>query len=80
MAISVHVLAAIVKRELRIDRSLNGADLTGDRIWVEERRSFSNDQVSVGKRIGIDYAVEYAEMPWRFWVKDNPYVSQNRER
>ena len=63
-----------------IDRSLNGADLTGDRIWVEERRSFSNDQVSVGKRIGIDYAVEYAEMPWRFWVKDNPYVSQNRER
>ncbi len=63
-----------------IDRSLNGADLTGDRIWLEPYRSFGADEISSGVRIGIDYAEEYAEMPWRFWVKGNVYVSRNRER
>ena len=59
-----------------IDRSLNGADLSGDRIWIEEYRSVGPEEVSVGKRIGIDYAGEDAENPWRFWVTGNPYVSK----
>ena len=63
-----------------IDRSLNEADLTGDEIWLENYRSFNNDQISAGKRVGIDYAAEYAAKPWRFWVSDNIYVSQNRKR
>jgi DNA-3-methyladenine glycosylase len=61
-----------------IDRSLNGEDLLGDRIWVEHHKNCSDDEVSTGKRIGIDYAEEFAEMPWRFWVKDNPFVSKRR--
>ncbi len=63
-----------------IDRSLNEADLTDDDIWLENYRSFNNDQISAGKRIGIDYAAEYAAKPWRFWVNENIYVSQNRKR
>ena len=59
-----------------IDRSFNGADLSGDRMWVEEYRSFGPEDISVGKRIGIDYAEEDAENPWRFWVTGNPYVSK----
>ena len=61
----------------RIDRSLNGEDLTGDRIWLERYRTFTNGDISVGKRIGIDYAAEYADMPWRLWIRDNPYVSRS---
>lgn len=59
-----------------IDRSLNGADLTGNTIWVEEHRSFVEDQIASGKRIGIDYAGEDAEKPWRFWVRGNEFVSR----
>lgn len=59
-----------------IDRGLNGADLTGDRIWLEHYRSFADEEIAAGKRIGIDYAAEYAEMPWRFWVKGNQFVSK----
>jgi DNA-3-methyladenine glycosylase len=59
-----------------IDRSLNGEDLAGDRIWLEEYKNFSSNEIAVGKRIGIDYAQEYAEKPWRFWVRDNPFVSR----
>ena len=59
-----------------IDRAQNGADLTGNTIWVEEQRSFVEDQIASGKRIGIDYAAEDAEKPWRFWVKGNEFVSR----
>lgn len=59
-----------------IDRSLNGEHLLGDRIWVEEYENFKADEIATGKRIGIDYAEEFAEMPWRFWVKENPFVSK----
>jgi len=62
---------------LAIDHSINGEDLRGNRIWLEDRRSFADDEIAAGKRIGIDYAGKDAEKPWRFWVKDNPFVSGN---
>jgi DNA-3-methyladenine glycosylase len=61
---------------LAIDRSLNGEDLRGKAIWLEEHRSFAYEEIAVGKRIGIDYAGEDAEKPWRFWVKGNEFVSR----
>ena len=61
---------------LAIDRSLNGEDLRGPRIWIEDYRSFNEQEIATGKRIGIDYAGEDAEKPWRFWVKENPFVSK----
>ena len=63
-----------------IDRGLNGADLLDGRIWLEQDRQFKDNEIATGKRIGIDYAKEYAAMPWRFWVEANQFVSQNRER
>jgi len=61
---------------MNIDRSLNCADLSGDKVWLENYRSFNDDQIAVGKRIGIDYAGEDAKLPLRFWVKDNIFVSR----
>ena len=60
---------------MQIDRSLNGEGLRGKRVWLEDHRMFSNDEIAVGKRIGIDYAGEDVEKRWRFWVKDNAFVS-----
>lgn len=59
-----------------IDRSYNGEDLLGTRIWLEEGERISAEQIETGVRIGIDYAEEYAEMPWRFWLKGNKFVSR----
>jgi DNA-3-methyladenine glycosylase len=61
---------------LGIDRTLNGADLLGDQIWLENYRSFGRDHIAIGMRIGIDYAGDDVENPWRFWVKDSEYVSR----
>lgn len=57
-----------------IDRGFNGEDLLGERIWLEDHESFSLSQIAVGKRIGIDYAGEDAQKPWRFWIRNNIYV------
>jgi DNA-3-methyladenine glycosylase len=59
-----------------IDRIYNGEDLWGDRIWIEEYKNFRKSQISSGPRIGIDYAEDFVEMPWRFWVRDNAFVSK----
>ncbi|CAN5272134.1 DNA-3-methyladenine glycosylase [soil metagenome] len=64
---------------LDITRELNGEDLLGNKIWLEDHKSFSKKEIAVGTRIGIDYAEEFATKPWRFWVKDNPFVSRNRK-
>lgn len=61
---------------LGITRELNGSDLLGDRIWLEDQRSFTDTEIAVGTRIGIDYAGEDTEKPWRFWVKGNDFVSR----
>jgi DNA-3-methyladenine glycosylase len=60
-----------------IDRDFDGASLLGQQIWIEETgRQIPPAQIRAGTRIGIDYAGEYALKPWRFWIKDNPYVSR----
>ncbi len=60
-----------------IDRTFNGEDLVeGSRMWIEDHRAIKDDEIAVGKRIGIDYAGEHADLLWRFWVKGNHYVSK----
>jgi DNA-3-methyladenine glycosylase len=62
---------------LGIDRSLNGELLTGNRIWVEEHKKIPKSQISAEPRVGIDYAEEFIEKPWRFWMNQNQYVSKS---
>ena len=56
-----------VCRALCLDRALNGCDLTGDTLFVLDRGE-RPEQIFSGKRIGIDYAQEAADFPWRFWI------------
>lgn len=61
---------------LGIDRKLDKADLLGHRVWIEAGASVSPRQIARGPRIGIDYAENWTTKPWRFWVRDNPFVSK----
>jgi DNA-3-methyladenine glycosylase len=64
---------------LGIDRQLDAADLLGKRVWIEEGRKVSPRKIASGPRIGIDYAEGWVDKPWRFWIKDNPYVSKPKK-
>jgi DNA-3-methyladenine glycosylase len=62
-----------VCRALSIDNQHYGIDLTGNKIYLLEQPEINNNQIVVSKRIGIKKSVD---LPWRFYIKDNPYVSR----
>ena len=52
----------------------NGIDLCGKTIWIsakEKEYSFISRP-----RIGIDYAEEYRDKPWRFYLEDSLFISK----
>ncbi|CAJ0754210.1 11887_t:CDS:2 [Entrophospora sp. SA101] len=64
-------------RALNIDISLNHTDLTtSGLIYIEDQPEPSQDKIVVTKRINIDYAGADKDRLWRFYIKDNPFVSQ----
>jgi len=57
----------------RINRSHSGIDLTGEKIFILENTRIPNMEIGTSKRIGITRSTE---LPWRFYIKDNPYLSR----
>ncbi|MBI4475012.1 MAG: DNA-3-methyladenine glycosylase [Acidobacteria bacterium] len=62
---------------MSIDKQLNGANLLGATIWIEDRK-IDPGPIRTSPRVGVDYAGEYKDKPWRFFVADNPHVSRVR--
>ncbi|MCX2430362.1 DNA-3-methyladenine glycosylase [Pedobacter sp. GR22-10] len=64
-------------KALGIDRTFNQKDLSGNEIWIEDHQiRYMDEEIIACPRIGIAYAQEHALLPWRFFVKGNPYVSK----
>jgi DNA-3-methyladenine glycosylase len=54
-----------VGRLLQLDKSFYGENLdTSTRLWVEDAPTITS--FSTALRVGVDYAKEWKEMPWRF--------------
>lgn len=64
-------------KALGIDRTFNGKYLLNTDVWIEDLGvSVKNRDIIASKRIGIDYAGEDANLPWRFTIKDNKWTSR----
>ena len=59
---------------MAIDRNLNGKVLSKDYLYIEDFEV--PKKIVVDKRVGIDYAGEDAELPLRFYIGDNKFVSK----
>src|SRR6476619_7326278 len=57
-------------RAMSIDKRLNGEDLLGRKLWIEDRKLDSGPILS-SPRVGVDYAGEYKDKPWRFYLAKN---------
>jgi DNA-3-methyladenine glycosylase len=62
-----------------VDRSLNGADLTGDLLYVEDR-SEPMPKFRSTSRIGVDYAGKWKDKPFRFVLHDSEFVSKRNRK
>jgi len=58
-----------------IDRSLNGADLCGGVLYVEDRGEPA-PKFSATPRIGVDYAGKWKDKRYRFLVRGSEFVSK----
>ncbi|PAB59896.1 DNA-3-methyladenine glycosylase [Anaeromicrobium sediminis] len=62
-------------KALNIDRSLNKLDLVeSDELYIEDSKE--KFEIIESTRINIDYGEEYKDKLWRFYIKDNKYISK----
>ena len=66
----------MLSQAMGITTRLNGMDLLGDILWIGQQNSLPQIDIVSDVRIGIDYAEEDALLPWRFYEKDNRFVSK----
>lgn len=59
---------------MNITKSYNGIDLCKGNVYIENNKE--EFEIVESKRIGIDYAEEAKDYLWRFYIKDNDYVSK----
>jgi DNA-3-methyladenine glycosylase len=67
---------ALVCRSLGIDRRLNGCPLRPPHLYLLDD-GFRPDPAAVcqSRRVGVDYAGEWSDRPWRFCL-DSPHLSR----
>lgn len=59
----------VLSQALGIKTELTGASLLDDRIWIEDQQiKVRARDITVGPRVGIDYAEEDARRPYRFRI------------
>lgn len=61
---------------LSIDKdTMNGRDLTAGSLRIVDA-GIKDFKMGISKRINIDYAEEWIDKPWRFYVIGNSFVSK----
>jgi DNA-3-methyladenine glycosylase len=62
---------------LKLDSSFWGEDICkSKKIWLMNGEKIDKNDIIRAKRIGIDYAGEDANLLWRFYIKNNQWVSK----
>ncbi|MFI5186498.1 MAG: DNA-3-methyladenine glycosylase [Chitinophagales bacterium] len=65
-----------VSKALGILTKHSGFSLLSDKIFIaDDGRKYSKKEIVASPRIGVDYAGNDAFLPYRFYVKGNPFVS-----
>jgi len=65
-----------VSKALGIYTHHTGIDLRSENFFIaDDGCKLSKNKIITTKRIGVDYAAEDALLPYRFFIKDNIYVS-----
>lgn len=62
-------------KALGVDRSLNGADLLGDQLYIADVGA-EDFRINKRPRIGVDYAGAWARRLLRFYIRGNAHVSK----
>jgi len=66
-----------LSQALGICTTMSGEDLQGNKIWIEDRGDkLADNDIIASKRVGVKYSREDAHRLYRFWIKNNKWVSK----
>ncbi len=69
-----------LSKAMGIRTKYSGEGLSGDQIFImDDGLRLNKNQVAASRRIGVDYAGKDALLPYRFYIKQNPFVSGKKE-
>jgi DNA-3-methyladenine glycosylase len=58
-----------------VSKQQNKLDLTVPPLYIKDAPAVLRKDVLETTRVGVDYAGEWKNNPWRFYIKGNRYVS-----
>lgn len=61
---------------MNITKAENKLVVTAPPFYIKDAEPVAEPEVDEATRIGVDYAAEWKDKPWRFYIKNNPYVSK----
>lgn len=64
-----------LSQAMGINKLHNSISLTGDAVWIEDR-NIQIRNICATTRVGINYAEEYIDKPWRYYIEGNKWVSR----
>lgn len=65
-----------VSKALGIHTRHSGQSLQGNKLYLaDDGFVWSKKEIGISPRIGVDYAGPHALLPYRFYIKGNPFVS-----
>jgi DNA-3-methyladenine glycosylase len=66
----------VLTQALGINTKHYGIAMDSNTIWIEDAPAIDSKDIVITTRIGVDYAEEDALKPWRFYLKENSWVSR----
>jgi DNA-3-methyladenine glycosylase len=61
---------------MAITKTQNRHDITNPPFFIEEAEAVSRSEVVKSTRVGVDYAGDWKDKPWRFYIRGSPFVSK----
>lgn len=67
----------VLSQALGLNKSYNKLNLNSSEIWIEDKGlQIKEENIKATARIGLGCKEPYLSTPWRFIIKDNPYISR----
>ena len=58
-----------------ITKAQNKLDVTTPPLYIKNATTVNSEEIVETTRVGVEYAGEWKNFPWRFYIKGNKYVS-----
>jgi DNA-3-methyladenine glycosylase len=62
-------------RAMGLSKAQNKTDLTAPPVYIKDSPIVPQYDIVETTRVGVDYSGEWKNMPWRFYIRDNRFVS-----